>query len=569
MVAEFWSRSFWRTTKGGNGSKKHLIGVLAFEVSSLMAKIVHLWKFLSDRQVAIMREEIMNSPGIRKLVSEDDVYIVRLICNEIIENLGNVAMAVSRLAKNCKDPVLRSFEQAFNDLVKDGSDPFHWQMTYKKMDRKVKKMEHFVMASSILYQEMETLAGIAQTLDRMKCSNDNNTDRLVLIDREKIRLGWKQREVKHLKEISLWSRSYDYALRLLARSVFTVFHRVGHVFGMNPNPAEVRDSKSLESDYIHLSQSVSHAQSSVHPTEISLSRFSSEPLENILTKSGPISKTTNMSTFYSGPIRTPVSGWHKVANFYSGPLGTSQAMSGPISRANKTALKWWHSRDRSRNLKGNPPTARANKSAYIGWSGAPLHTIKGTSMNTDVNGNHLDLHLPDFSSKRSLTSAPHGTLGAAALALHYANVIIVIEKLVASPHLIGHDARDDLYSMLPANIRVALRAKLKPYAKKLSSTMCDMALVKEWNEALAGMLDWLAPLAHNMIRWQSERSFERHSFVSKTNMLLVQTLHFANQEKVEATITELLVGLNYLWRCGTEVRTFDDNCRAFSHSESS
>jgi hypothetical protein len=30
----------------------------------------------------------------------------------------------------------------------------------------------------------------------------------------------------------------------------------------------------------------------------------------------------------------------------------------------------------------------------------------------------------------------------------------------------------------------------------------------------------------------------------------VQTLYFANQEKAEAAITELLVGLNYIWRFG-------------------
>jgi hypothetical protein len=33
----------------------------------------------------------------------------------------------------------------------------------------------------------------------------------------------------------------------------------------------------------------------------------------------------------------------------------------------------------------------------------------------------------------------------------------------------------------------------------------------------------------------------------------VQTLYFANQQKTEATITELLVGLNYIWRFGREV----------------
>ncbi|KAJ0465494.1 hypothetical protein HanHA300_Chr14g0538811 [Helianthus annuus] len=169
----------------------------------------------------------------------------------------------------------------------------------------------------------------------------------------------------------------------------------------------------------------------------------------------------------------------------------------------------------------------------------------------------------EISSKQKKFNAPPETLGAAALALHYANVIIVLEKLVASPHLIGHDARDDLYNMLPKNVRSALRTRLKPYAKSLASSEYDTGLAEEWSEAISGTLEWLSPLAHNMIRWQSERSFEHQNLLSKTNVLLVQTLHYANQEKTEATITELLVGLNYIWRFGREV-----NAKAMLECES-
>ncbi|KAK9200752.1 hypothetical protein WN944_015950 [Citrus x changshan-huyou] len=70
---------------------------------------------------------------------------------------------------------------------------------------------------------------------------------------------------------------------------------------------------------------------------------------------------------------------------------------------------------------------------------------------------------------------------------------------------------------------------------------------------MSAILEWLAPLAHNMIRWQSERSFEQQRVVSRSNVLLVQTLYFANQEKTEAAITELLVGLNYVWTYSREL----------------
>jgi len=56
-----------------------------------------------------------------------------------------------------------------------------------------------------------------------------------------------------------------------------------------------------------------------------------------------------------------------------------------------------------------------------------------------------------------------------------------------------------------------------------------------------------------MIRWQAERNFEQRNVASSASVLLLQTLHFADRRKTEAAVTELLVGLNYLWRFGREL----------------
>lgn len=582
MVAESWFRNFWKNSKKyeGGGHQKVLVGVLAFEVASLMSKLVHVWQSLNDKQVARLRDETMNSVGIKKLISDDDSYIARLICTELVENLGHVAVAVSRLAKKCNDPFLKSFEQAFNDLLKVGADPYGWQLSWKKMDKKVKKMERFIVINANLYQEMENLSDLEQTLRRLKGNDD--ADSITLVEYEK-KLAWKQQEVKHLKHVSLWNRTYDYTVRLLARSLFSIFSKITHVFGVDPVVDErAKASRDTDSDQIYRSHSVAYAQSSVHPSETSLSRFSSEPVENLLAKSGPISSTRNIHNSYSGPLKSststasPIPGRHSSAGFYSGPLGRSTKKSGPLPLFNKSGMKWWKSRDRSGNLNGKssnskharPTSVGPLKGCMIVGDGSPvsnvhldprgfhsgfLNATKGAGVDGLADGYSTCSYLTSYNVKKRLLNPPPETLGAAALALHYANVIIVIEKLVASPHLIGHDAREDLYNMLPSSLRAALRAKLKPFAKSLSSSVYDTVLAGEWNEAMLGILEWLAPLAHNMIRWQSERSFEHQNFVSRTNVLLVQTLYYANQEKTESAITELLVGLNYIWRYGREV----------------
>ncbi|CAK9159616.1 unnamed protein product [Ilex paraguariensis] len=582
MVGESWYRSLWRPSRKHEvGPGKVLIGVLAFEVASLMSKLIHLWQFLNEKQVVKLREEIMNSVGIRKLVSDEDDYIVGLMCAEMIENFGQVARIVVRLSKKCNDPFLKGFEHAIDDLINIGADPYGWQFTCKKMDRKVKKMERFIVVNSNLYQEMEALGELQQTMRRMK--NDDEADSISLVEYEK-KIAWKQQAVKHLKEISLWNRTYDYTVRLLARSLFTIFGRIRQVFGVD-HVVDVgtKDSGVLNSDYIHRSPSVSMLmQSSVHPSEDSTARFSSGPLGSLTTKSGPLLRTDKTSFFHSGPLgnsikeSAPISGRHRTLNFYSGPLGRSTTKLGPLLRASKTGMRWWKTRDHSSTIHGNGPYLKPSrlttvgpfKGCMMGGNRSPVRNChvsttgvyprtqcgnKDTNVNLHACSSLVQGNLSIVRSKHRLLNAPPETLGVASLALHYANVIIVIEKLAASPHLIGHDARDDLYNMLPARVRSALRAKLKPYTKNLVSSVYDTVLAGEWSEAISGILEWLAPLAHNMIRWQSERSYEHQNLVSRTNVLLVQTLYFANQEKTEATIAELLVGLNYVWRFGREL----------------
>ncbi|XP_076919094.1 protein PSK SIMULATOR 1-like [Bidens hawaiensis] len=148
-----------------------------------------------------------------------------------------------------------------------------------------------------------------------------------------------------------------------------------------------------------------------------------------------------------------------------------------------------------------------------------------------------------FETNSKILTPASSTLGFAALSLHYANLIIVMEKMIRSPQLVGLDARDDLYSMLPNSIRSSLRSRLKGIGFRAS----DPVLAGEWREALGKILGWLSPLAHNMIKWQNERSFEHQNLMPKTNVLLLRTLFFANRQKTEAAITELLVGLNYIW----------------------
>ncbi|KAI3751039.1 hypothetical protein L2E82_22045 [Cichorium intybus] len=410
--------------------KRSRVGVLAFEIAGIMPKLTHIWRFLSDENITRLHNESICLEGVRKIVSDDDSFLLGLACAEIVENLRVLAKSVSRLSKRCDESVLRCFESVFDEFANTGNDPYNWTLNSKEMEAKIKKMERYVTATAILHREIDNLTVIENNLKKSLQYNNSNSKKdheQLSSKQQKIldlqqKLLWQRQEIKYVKEKSLWNRSFDSITSLLATSIFTILSRIKFLFH------------------------ITHGYPTSLPRSLSAS-----------------------STIYPDQTSNPYNN--------------------------------------------------------------PSHGF--------------------FETNSQILKPSSNTLGSAALGLHYANLIIVMEKMIRSPQLVGLDARDDLYSMLPNSIRLLLRNRLKG----IGFTASDPVLAGEWREALGKILGWLSPLAHNMIKWQSERSFERQKLLPKTNVLLFQTLHFANQEKTEAAITELLVGLNYIWRFEREMNS--------------
>ncbi|KAI5346936.1 Hypothetical predicted protein [Prunus dulcis] len=432
--------------------RKSNVGVLAFEIAGLMSKLIHLWQALSDKNMIRLHNDSISLEGVRKIVSNDDAFLLALACAELVENLRILATAISSLSTKCQDPNLRAFHRLFLDFADSGRDPYNWVIGFKEMDTKnVKKLERYVTVTSTLYREMDELSvlesGLSKAWKYNECETNQSSSSMSskeqkIVDLQQ-KIVWQRQEVKYLKDRSLWSRSFDTVTWVLARSIFSVLARTKLVFGIGQCPPS------------SLPRSLS-ASATVYPSDQTTCRF------------------------VSGPLK-PAKSHHHQENVI----------------------------DNLKDLEN------------IGF----------------------------FESNSKLLKPPPSTLGAAALALHYANLIIVMEKMIKFPQMVGVDARDDLYSMLPSSIRSSLRARLRGVGFSAS----DPVLAGEWREALGRILGWLSPLAHNMIKWQSERSFEQQNLVPKTNVMLLQTLFFANKDKTEAAITELLVGLNYICRFEREM----------------
>ncbi|XP_072956869.1 protein PSK SIMULATOR 1 [Typha angustifolia] len=454
MARETWITRVRSAFSAGLGSvrsptgKKTHVGILAFEVAGLMSRLLHIHRSLSDAHIARLRHDTLAFEGVRKIVSDDDAFLLALACAEFTDALRLVVDSTSVLAARCVEPCFSEIKEAFKLFADTGSDVYGWVFTKKEMETRAKKMDKYISSTATLHKEMEELSDAEHALKKLiqcngGCNRSLATTKLVrTITEIQEKILWQRQEVKYKKQTSLWSCTFDAVVCLLTRSAFTVLARVKQVFGIG-----------YESH--HLPRSLSTSPAVVYP--------SSDP---------------------------------------------------------------------------PPPCPESSPE------------------NDDVK------QIGFLESISAMLAPPPPSLGSAALAQHYANLIIVVEKMIRTPRAVGDEARDDLYAMLPASLRQLLRTRLRGVGRGVAA---DAELAVKWREALASIMDWLGPMAHATVRWQGERSFEQRrktvsahaatavTVVPRANVLLLQTLHFAHKEKTEAAIAELLVGLNYIWRFEREM----------------
>ncbi|XP_054821179.1 protein PSK SIMULATOR 1-like [Prosopis cineraria] len=146
-------------------------------------------------------------------------------------------------------------------------------------------------------------------------------------------------------------------------------------------------------------------------------------------------------------------------------------------------------------------------------------------------------------------SSSRQRLGPAGLALHYANIVLQIDTLVARSSSMPANTRDSLYQSLPPNVKLALRSKLP------SVHVANQMTVTEIKDEMEKTLHWLVPVATNTAKahhgfgWVGEwanTGSEVNRKNTQTDVMRIETFHHADKDKVESYILELLLWLHRL-----------------------
>ncbi|WCJ37730.1 hypothetical protein M5689_018837 [Euphorbia peplus] len=142
-------------------------------------------------------------------------------------------------------------------------------------------------------------------------------------------------------------------------------------------------------------------------------------------------------------------------------------------------------------------------------------------------------------------------LGPAGLSLHYANVVMQIDTLVARSSSMPQSTKDSLYQNLPPSIKSALRSKLQTFHVKQELTITEI------KDEMEKTLRWLVPMstntakAHHGFGWVGEwantgSELNRRPTSATADIIQIDTLHHAYIKRAEAYILELVLWLHHL-----------------------
>ncbi|KAF8029299.1 hypothetical protein BT93_E1856 [Corymbia citriodora subsp. variegata] len=462
------------------------LGILAFDAAKTMSRLVALYRSLTDPAFTRLRKEVIRSEGVAYLNSRDECLLLNLACAEQLEVLEGAVDAVSRLCARCSNHGLSRFDLVYANLKRGLIDIGKLDYCSRKVNRIVEKIEKYLSTTVSLYSALESLTEMETSERKLKQWKKNfkaNQLQTANFDLFETKITFQRKQVRSLKDVSLWNQTFDKVVALMAKLVCVVYVRICILYGPYiSNPPSAVKRKQQQQLNIR-----------VHP-EIFAPIIHRDESRHSMSNSGPITSTSK-----------------------------------------KSGLSKFYSRELNLNMLLSPDEA-----SLLAGLMAKNSCVSEASSGGNVRRNNVVFH-----------SATRTTVGGAGLAMRYANVIVMAEQFLQGPGSMGEGARGQVYEMLPAQLREKVRAKLRGLRSGGRGGGGGREMAEGWREAVERLMGWLRPVAEDTVRWQAERNMEKQrpgNLDTKGRVLLVQTLHFADLEKTEAAIVEVLVGLSCIYR---------------------
>ncbi|KAK1297643.1 hypothetical protein QJS10_CPB15g00478 [Acorus calamus] len=228
----------------GMAVRGNKIAILAFEVANTIHKGAGLLQSLSEENIQFLKEDILKSDGVQRLVSSDMEVLLRIAASDKREEVDLFSGEVARFGDLCKDPTWHNLGRYFQKLDSDLSN----KQKSDEVDATMQQLHVLAQNTSELYHELHALDGFEQDYQRKVqeggSSHAQRGESLMILHSE---LKHQRKFVRSLKKKSLWSRNLEEVVEKLVDVVTFLYQRIFEAFGSSGKSK----TKSVDQSQIH------------------------------------------------------------------------------------------------------------------------------------------------------------------------------------------------------------------------------------------------------------------------------------------------------------------------------
>lgn len=211
---------------------RNRISILAFEVANTIAKGSNLLQSLSAENVKFVKNDILCSEGVQRLVSTDMYELLSIAAADKREEFDVFSREVVRFGNMCKDPQWHNLDRFFSKL---DTDPEIHKQQREEAEITMSELTTLAQHTSELYHELNALDRFEQDYQRKLEEVDSlhlprKGESLAMLQSE---LKHQRKLVKSLKKKSLWSKSLEQILEKLVDIVTFIHQDISDSFGDN------------------------------------------------------------------------------------------------------------------------------------------------------------------------------------------------------------------------------------------------------------------------------------------------------------------------------------------------
>ncbi|KAL3638749.1 DNAJ domain protein [Castilleja foliolosa] len=214
----------------GIATKGISISILAFEVANTIVKGAHLMNSLSHDNILHLKEVVIPSEGVQRLISRDVDELLSIAASDKRDELKIFSGEVIRFGNRCKDPQWHNLDRYFEKLESELTP--HKQLK-EAAEADIQHLMMLVQYTAELYHEMHALDRFEQDCRRKVQEEENlnaaqKGESLVILRAE---LKSIKKHVKSLKKKSMWSKILEEVMEKFVDIVHFIHLEIHSTFG--------------------------------------------------------------------------------------------------------------------------------------------------------------------------------------------------------------------------------------------------------------------------------------------------------------------------------------------------